>query len=509
VILQRCRALLLACALLPAVVAGCRCGSTPAAAELARLTEARGAVELEAGSRWEAVAAGRALRAGDALRTGPGAEARLVFNGGRDVRLHERSLLRVGVDADSSLHVTIAVGAADIEGQGAVTVATTRGAARLEPDARVRVRVDRERARYEVLVGRAQLNPGLRGGAGEIMLAAGDGVALVIGSAEVERYRVEVGSAEVERAGAAARAAADAGAGDGRGADTGRRARGPARGAGRATGPADLTVPAGESAVIHGRRTPVTVRLRLPPGCQAGGVVVIADRRSGRVRQRVAATEEAVVRLAGGAHRYRFDCRRRRLTAGTLVVRRDAGLARLPKLAPVSSIDADGRRYTVLYQNRLPALAFQWPGAPPSDGYTLHVESAGRTHTWPATAPPLTLPSGTLAEGQYRWWFTTADGARKSPPTALAVRFDNAAIAAQVQSPRDGAPPSPDGRVDVAGVAMQGSTVAVGAEILPIDAQGRFKGRVPGPTDDRSIAVRTEHPRSGIHYYIRRLDADR
>jgi hypothetical protein len=499
---------LLACALLLALVGG-GCRRKQPGRELARLTEASGGVELEVGSAWQAVTVGRALRAGDALRTGVGAEARLVFQGGRDIRLHERSLLRLGVDADSSLHVTIAVGAADIEGQGALTVATARGSARLDPDARVRVRVDRERARYEVVVGRAQLNPGLGGSAGEIMLAAGDGVALVIGSAEVERYRVEVGSAEVEPA--RARAAADAGttapSEPARRAGAGRRH---AAGAPGGTGPADVSMPAGESAVIHGRQTPVLVRLRLPPRCRAGGVLVIADSRSRRVRQRVPAIGEAVVRLRPGTHRYRFQCRSKRLAAGTLTVRQDAGLARLPRVAPTNSIDADGRRYTVLYQNRLPALTLQWPDAPRADGYTLHVESGARARTWPVAALPLTLPSGTLPEGQHRWWFATADGSKRSPATSLAVRFDNAAVAAQVQSPRDGETAGDDGNVDVAGVAMEGSTVAVGDSALSVDTQGRFKGRVPAPgADERSIAIRTEHPRSGVHYYIRRLDTDR
>jgi hypothetical protein len=403
--------------------------------------------------------------------------------------------------------VTIAVGAADIEGQGALTVATARGSARLDPDARVRVRVDRERARYEVVVGRAQLNPGLGGGAGEIMLAAGDGVALVIGSAEVERYRVEVGSAEVEVEPARARAATDAGTTaspePARRAGAGRHAAG----APGVTGPADVSMPAGESAVIHGRQTPVLVRLRLPPRCQAGGVLVIADRRSRRVRRRVPAVGEAVVRLRPGSHRYRFDCRGKRLAAGTLTVRKDAGLARLPRVAPTNSIDADGRRYTVLYQNRLPALTFQWPGAVGGESCTLHVETGGRARTWPVAALPLTLPSGTLPEGQHRWWFTTADGGKRSPATSLAVRFDNAAVAAQVQSPRDGETAGDDGNVDVAGVAMEGSTVAVGESTLSVDTQGRFKGRVPA--NERSVAIRTEHPRSGVHYYIRRLDTDR
>jgi hypothetical protein len=78
-----------------------------------------------------------------------------------------------------------------------------------------------------------------------------------------------------------------------------------------------------------------------------------------------------------------------------------------------------------------------------------------------------------------------------------------------VQAPRDGARLlDPD--VEVAGVALEGSQVTVGGQRLAVDPQGRFRGRAPRPVSGvRAIAVRLEHPRSGVHYYVRRVAPSR
>jgi hypothetical protein len=115
----------------------------------------------------------------------------------------------------------------------------------------------------------------------------------------------------------------------------------------------------------------------------------------------------------------------------------------------------------------------------------------------PNTACPLT-------EGEHSFWFTTADG-EPSPTTQVAIRFDNGATAAQILAPTDNNSDAGD-TVEVTGVALIGSTVAVGSTPLPTDEQGRFHGRVPAP-DARALAIRLQHPASGIHYYIRHLRA--
>ena len=50
---------------------------------------------------------------------------------------------------------------------------------------------------------------------------------------------------------------------------------------------------------------------------------------------------------------------------GTVRVERDAGTSQLPARAPTSLVDADGRGYTVYYQNQLPEVRVRWPNAPP------------------------------------------------------------------------------------------------------------------------------------------------
>ena len=479
---------------------------------LAQITVVVGAVEGQHHDEWQEAVVGRALFAGDGVRTGAAARAILRFGSGREIRMSERSLIRLGTDDASSVHVTVELGEADIEGDGTFTVATAQGAATLDPGTRLKVRVSGNDIRFEVSVGRAVL------GQGDDLLVIGDGegVALRIGSAQVERYRIEVGAAEMEPATAAApasgQAQVDAGVpGVGQG-NSGRETAAVARtaGADRAPGAVDLTVPTGESAVIHGRQTPLVIRMRLEPPCATGGSVTLTeaggfDRGRSPGRQRASGREHAFLTVAAGKWGYRYECDRAEVSSGTLAVRRDSGLERLPRAAPVNTIDADGRRYTVLYQNRLPSLTFAWPGAPAQESYELQVEGKGRNRSYPVDSPRLRLASGALPEGTYQWWFTGADG-RASPRTSVTVRFDNAAIAGQVESPRDGARVAPGTEIEVAGVALEGSTVVVGSAPLPVDEQGRFRGLIPPPsTDERSIAIRLAHPKSGVHYYIRRI----
>ena len=56
------------------------------------------------------------------------------------------------------------------------------------------------------------------------------------------------------------------------------------------------------------------------------------------------------------------------------MVRRDGSTRRLPGSPPINTIDADGHRYIIHYQNRLPALTVPWPDAPASAHYTLHLQ---------------------------------------------------------------------------------------------------------------------------------------
>jgi FecR protein len=488
-----------------AALAGCDRNS-----RLAQISAMQGpdrAVEAEHQGAWSPARPGMGLHSGDAVRTAADAWASLRFTSGREVRLSERSLIRLGVDAASSVHVTVELGQADIEGDGPLAVSTARGLARLDPGTRMSVKVAGGRSQYEVNFGRAVMGDG----EDVLVLGSGDGVALQIGSAQVERYRIELGSPEVEPAppptppvgnGVGADAGAAGAAGE---SVTGAAALATA-GNRKPAAPTsfDVSLPAGESAIIHGRQTPLVIRLELQPPCPAGGSVILGY--SGRAgRQRAEGRDQALFTVGSGSWSYRYQCERQELRRGTLTIRRDAGNERLPRVAPTNFIDADGRRYTVLYQSRLPSLTFGWPDAPPAPGYTLHVESKGRTRRYPVNAARLRLASGALSEGTYQWWFEAAAG-KSSRRTTVTVRFDNAAVTAQVDTPRDGVRVTPGNEIEVAGVAIEGSTVAVGAAPLEVDEQGRFRGKArPPAANERSIAIRLAHPKSGVHYYVRRI----
>jgi hypothetical protein len=185
------------------------------------------------------------------------------------------------------------------------------------------------------------------------------------------------------------------------------------------------------------------------------------------------------------------------------VIKRDSGDIPVSRRAPVNALDADGRRYTVLFQTRLPALTFGWAAAPAgAANLSLHVESSAGTQTFPAATASRQLTSGTLPEGSYTWWYATAEG-RTSPRTTVTIRFDNAAPTAQFFPARSGTAPAPPGQVSVDGVTIDGAKVIAGGQTVTVDDRGRFRATVPPLTGDDAVIVRLEHPRTGVHYYVR------
>ena len=523
------RRLLLLAALGPTVLIACKRAPAPlppAAAPAAkapadaRLTAVRGAVEIERAGKITVATAQAALFAGDLLRTGAASDARLAFANGQTVHLRERALLRLGRDAGSSLELAIIVGEADVEGAGGLQIATPHGPVRLAPGGRLRVKALSDRTHYEVMVGRASM---AEGDAGALTLTPGDGLSIAIGGSVLERYHVQLGATEVEqvesgeadKAGAAATDEAEPNPEpapeplDPAEAVPAAVARG--RAAGHPGDGIDVTLSAGETATVHSEiRAPAVVRFRLPEACTAASL-----RGLPRGATRALPPAEPgflLARLPPGYLAYQLLCAGKRRARGTITLRGDTGLATLPRRPPRNRLDADGRRYTVLFQNRLPTLALSWPKPPAGPGYVLHILTRGHARTLPSSTPSLELPSGTLPEGEHTLWWSNAAG-RRSPTTTLAIRFDNAATTAEIQSPRPrraGLPPAagapPPSTLDVAGTTLPGSRVTVDDTSLPIDAQGRFRAAVALPAADlRALAIRIEHRRSGIHYYLRHL----
>jgi len=277
---------------------------------------------------------------------------------------------------------------------------------------------------------------------------------------------------------------------------------------------ADVTIPAGESPVVHSPRGGAAVRIRLDSVCPGDALVEAVS--GGAARTTIAhgqALSAVVLALGGGPHKYVVRCvdadglRGPLQTSGTIVVVHDGGAAPLPRTAPVDLIDADGRRYSVLYQTLLPKISFRWPHAPADRPASLHLERAkGQVESLKASAASVALSAGALPEGSYRFWFDVdGDPSTRSPDTTLRIAFDNAAPAAEIQQPVDGQPSG--GTVHVAGVAAEGASVSVGGAAIALDQDLRFRADVPAPAGDRSLAIRISHPSRGIHYYLRMIGA--
>jgi hypothetical protein len=272
---------------------------------------------------------------------------------------------------------------------------------------------------------------------------------------------------------------------------------------------ADVTVPGGESPVVHSPRGAAAVRIRFDGVCAGDALVDVGAGQATRTMFVSGALSAVVVPLAIGLHRYRVRCVDAGVPgeakqAGTIQLLRDSGAAPLPRSAPHDFIDADGRKYSVLYQNVLPQITVRWPH-PPDQPCSLHLErGAGKVETIHAPSGTAVLPAGAVEEGSYRLWFDAdADGATRSPDTTLKIAFDNAAPAAEVQQPVDGQ--AVEGTVHVAGIALEGASVSVNGVAVQMDPEFRFRGDVPAPAGDRSIAIRIAHPLRGVHYYLRTL----
>ena len=469
---------------------------------MASLVEAQGIVEQAAGTGWRSVAPIVPFGIGDLVRTGQRSRARVRIEGAGVVRMGEHTRLRFGQGMlPRSSEVRVEVGMAELESHADMLVATGGGRARIPAGSRVQVRADAQGTRFDVLVGRAILE----GKNGEEIVQAGQVVRIRVGSAVVERLDVAVGQAIVE-------AEAET---QGRGAAGAERPGPPGQAALELTKPggvasnsvegpaasserqrADVTIAAGESATLHAGGSTLNVRLRFDGVCPGDGVIELGPRR------RIEGSGFAVVRLRTGKLAYRLRCAGDQPMRSTvLTLKRDSGNVPLPKRASANTLDADGRRYTVLYQTRPPALLLAWPNAPAgAHDLELHVQGPVGDRTLHVATTRHVLRSGALAEGAYTWWYMTSDG-KSSPKTGLQLRFDNTAPTAQFFRTGGEAPP---GAIAIDGVTVRGNKVSSGGIQLPVDEHGRFRGTLAPLEGDDAVAIRVESARYGVHYYVRR-----
>ena len=271
---------------------------------------------------------------------------------------------------------------------------------------------------------------------------------------------------------------------------------------GRGLEHADVEILAGESMVIHDPAPPTAVRFRFPDVCPDVGVLQLL--RAGRAGQFAVGEGAVSLAVSRGAQRYELRCGSERspvVKQGKLNVLSDDGTRRVAARAPATTLVADGHRYTVLYQNRLPALTLTWPDAPTASELRLTHEFAGEKTELTVTQPRHTFESGSVREGRHDFYFT--GGGKVSRHTRVDIQFDNAAPTATLD-PSGVQDPKPGDALTISGIALPGWKVQVAEQQAVQDAQGRFSLPATWPSNTRSLAVRLSHPERGTQVYVRR-----
>jgi hypothetical protein len=259
------------------------------------------------------------------------------------------------------------------------------------------------------------------------------------------------------------------------------------------------SISAGESPVLHDPKAPVPVRVEFGEACPSTGVVELAREKTfKKPLARSGGTGSANVLVPAGSFHYRVRCIGGAGATGTLRVDRESGHAPLPKTAARTTVEMDGREYTILYQNLLPEVTLAWRKAPAKPSYTFVIKPAkGAEKRLNNPGASLKLSAGELREGTYTTWVEAVLGAR-SEESRIVIEFDNAAPSASIEVSANA------NAFRVKGNVLDGSTVSANGKALPLDRHLRFEGEVaPGERED-GIAVRIAHPKAGIHYYVTR-----
>jgi hypothetical protein len=262
----------------------------------------------------------------------------------------------------------------------------------------------------------------------------------------------------------------------------------------------DLAIRAGESIIIRDPKGVTAVGFDFSSVCPGAAVVARGAENTGAVR----GDRRVNMAVPGGHHEYTVRCigadgvEDKPAATGAVTVVADSARALLPKVPPATLVDMDGRRYTVLYQNQLPSVIARWADAPPGKSYVLRLDK-DRIKSDTAKKE---LKTGTVSEGTHTLSFETEDGSKKSAETVLVIKFDNAAPAASVREPADGSF-SPGDSVKVAGVVVEGWTVQVNGQPVPLDEQKRFSTTTVVPANETAIVLKLSHPKRGTVHYVR------
>lgn len=277
---------------------------------------------------------------------------------------------------------------------------------------------------------------------------------------------------------------------------------------GRGLSYADVETASGENLVIHDPRPPTAVRFLFGDHCK-DGVIRLSGSKTSVPQDSFGRGEGSVALLLGnGATSYTLHCigedgkEGAAKVKGKVTVLQDAGSRPVPKTAPFTLVDVNGRTYTVLYQNQLPQVSVRWSKAPEGVGsFKLHVSGPGGKRTYTTSGPSYGFRSGALSEGTHSVYFE--GGGRVSRQTRITILFDNATPTASLSTPTE-LKANPGGEVVLAGTALPGWDVEVDGQSIGQDAGSRFSVKTKVPENGRPVAVRLTHPTRGTHIYLRR-----
>jgi len=443
---------------------------------------------------WEGASVGATFVLGDAVRTRASSTATVELATSHKLTLEPDTLIRFLSQPSDTKRTRVALEAGEVTLDAAgddLNLETELGTVRVEAHGRARLTKTGDSMRLQVTIGAAEVD---RNGS-HLELRVGDAVEI---TPKGELNRVPVLAGESANPATAASAKPDTAP------NAVPFARALSGGFERGLERVDLSIGAGESIIIHDPKPPTAIGVVAGERC-TGGTLLSVTGSGSKAEERVGEGRVGMA-LARGTHRYALYClgddgaRSDKVAQGTISIIPDAGLRRLANSAPLTNVDADGRRYTVLYQSLQPKIAIQWPNAPPAPSYLLTVNSPHGTKTLTASSPHYSFASGSLVEGTHSFSFQAAG--RRSRDTTVVIRFDNAAPAASIVSPTDGSF-APGSSVLVSGTAQPGSIVTVGGETLHQDAQNRFSMAINAPAD-QALAIRFVQPQRGVHYYLRR-----
>lgn len=439
---------------------------------LAHLTQIAGGAERDTQAhveQWQSAAVGDGFEDGDGARTPANAEALFRLLNGARLKLKASSQVRFSRRGPKgALGVQVEMGEAEVQTDaGQVTLASEFGDLVLDAGSSIIMRRDGAQLNVEVELGRLQL--------GDRGARAGERMTLMLGGIVVDVPLPETAAPVPPPAPSATEAPAPAASALQVGAGVAR---------------ADLVAKAGDSFVVHDPSPPTAIGFDVSLVCNGPG-------RLSAGSQATESGGQANLRFPRGATQYEVRCLANPnevVAKGNVRVLQDAGTQQLPTFAPTANVVTDGRRYSVMYQHRLPNITVSWPTAPQAAQYTLTIDgkkisTSSASHTFKS-----------LSRGTHSVTFSAATSpVRQSRTTTIEVLYDTQAPAARVSDPPIGFEPGEN--VALSGQALPGWSVSVQGKAVEVDPEYKFSTTVTGGD---AIPIAFSHPTYGQHYYIRR-----